>query len=86
MILRIVESSLRRRALVLLGTLILLALGVWSALRLPIDSVPDITNPQVLVNTGVPALAPEEIEALVTRPIEAEMAGLPGMIELRSLS
>jgi cobalt-zinc-cadmium resistance protein CzcA len=48
--------------------------------------VPDITSPQVLVNTAVPALAPEEIERLVTFPIESRMAGLPGMTELRSLS
>ena len=86
MIVKIVELSLRQRALVLLATLILVGVGTWAAFRLPIDSVPDITNPQVLVNTGVPALAPEEIENLVTRPIESGMAGLLGMIELRSLS
>jgi cobalt-zinc-cadmium resistance protein CzcA len=86
MVLKIVELSLRQRALVLLATLVLVAVGVWSALRLPIDAVPDITNPQVLVNTAVPALAPEEIEKLVTLPLESQMAGLPGMIELRSLS
>src|SRR5439155_4654919 len=86
MIFKTVELSLSKRAFVLLATLLLVGVGVWSALRLPIDSVPDITNPQVLVNTGVPALAPEEIEKLVTLPLESEMAGLPGMIELRSLS
>ena len=64
----------------------LIGVGVWSALRLPIDAVPDITNPQVLLNTAVPALAPEEIEKLVTLPLESQMAGLPGMMELRSLS
>jgi cobalt-zinc-cadmium resistance protein CzcA len=71
---------------VLLATLVLVGVGMWSAVRLPIDSVPDITNPQVLVNTAVPALAPEEIEKLITLPIESQMAGLPGMIEQRSLS
>src|SRR5688572_1914377 len=86
MVLKAVEWSLRQRALVLLGTLLLVGVGVWSALRLPIDAVPDITNPQVMVNTAVPALAPEEIEKLVTFPLESQMAGLPGMIELRSLS
>ena len=86
MVLKSIELSLRQRELVLLATLLLVGMGVWSALRLPIDSVPDITNPQVLVNTAVPALAPEEIEKLVTLPIESQMAGLPGMIELRSLS
>ena len=86
MILKTIEFSLRKRALVFLATLILTSVGVWSALRLPIDAVPDITSPQVLVNTGIPALAPEEIEKLVTFPLESQMAGLPGMTELRSLS
>jgi cobalt-zinc-cadmium resistance protein CzcA len=71
---------------VLLATLVLVGIGVWSALRLPIDAVPDITNVQVQINTAVPALAPEEIEKLVTFPIENEMAGMPGLVELRSLS
>ncbi len=83
---RILELSLRQRAAVLIATGALIAAGVWTALRLPIDAVPDITNVQVQINTAVPALAPEEIEKLVTFPIEGEMAGLPGMIELRSLS
>jgi cobalt-zinc-cadmium resistance protein CzcA len=86
MLLQTIEWSLRRRALLLLGALVLAGAGAWSALRLPIDAVPDITSPQVLVNTAVPALAPEEIEKLVTLPLESEMAGLPGMTELRSLS
>ena len=86
MVLKIIDASLRQRALVLLATLVLVGVGVWSALRLAIDAVPDITNPQVLVNTAVTALAPEEIEKLVTLPLESQMAGLPGMIELRSLS
>jgi cobalt-zinc-cadmium resistance protein CzcA len=86
MVLRAIEFSLRQRALVILLTLVLVGLGIWSAVRLPIDSVPDITSPQVLLNTAVAALAPEEIEKLVTLPLESEMAGLPGMIELRSLS
>ncbi len=83
---RLLEFSVRQRALVLLAALVLVGIGVWSALRLPIDAVPDITNIQVQVNTQVPALAPEEIEKLVTFPIENEMAGIPGLTELRSLS
>ena len=83
---RILEFSLRQRAIVLLATLILVAVGVWSASRLPLDAVPDITNPQVQINTAISALAPEEIEKQVTFPIENEMSGIPGMVELRSLS
>src|SRR6185436_10881768 len=83
---RLLEASLRQRAFVLLCAALLVAVGLWSAARLPLDAVPDITNPQVQINTAVAALAPEEIEKLVTFPIESEMAGLPGMVELRSLS
>ena len=83
---RILEFSLRQRAFVILATLILVAVGLWSALRLPLDAVPDITSPQVQINTAINALAPEEIEKQVTFPIESEMSGIPGMLELRSLS
>jgi heavy metal efflux system protein len=86
MLARLIEFSLQRRALVVFGAVIVTALGLWSAARLPVDAVPDITNPQVQINTEVAALAPEEIETLVTIPIEMEMSGLPGMQELRSLS
>jgi cobalt-zinc-cadmium resistance protein CzcA len=86
MIARIIEASLRQRAFVLLAAVALLLVGLWSASRLPIDAVPDITNVQVQVNTEVSALAPEEIEKLVTFPLETELAGVPGMTEMRSLS
>ena len=86
MIHQLLEFSLRQRLLVLLAALALVATGVWAALRLPIDAVPDVTNAQVQVNTEVPALAPEEIEKLVTYPIEIELAGVPGADEMRSIS
>ena len=86
MIDKILELSLRHRAFVLLATLALIGVGLWSASRLPIDAVPDITGVQVQINTEVPALAAEESEKLVTRPIEIEMAGLPGIEEMRSLT
>lgn len=82
----IIDFSLRKRGLIVFVSLLLVAAGTWSAFRVPIDAVPDITNPQVQVNTPVSALAPDEIEALVTVLIEREMAGLPAMTELRSLS
>ena len=82
----LLEAVMRQRVAVLLATLVLIGVGVWAMLRLPIDAVPDITNPQVQINTAVPALAPEEVEKLVSFPIESEMAGLPDMVELRSLS
>lgn len=86
MIERLLEFSLRQRAVVLLATAALLAAGLWSARELPIDAVPDITQPQVQINTRVLALAPEEAEVLVTRVLEQELAGLPQLHELRSLT
>src|SRR6266542_2226230 len=83
---RILEFSLRQRAIVLLGAFGLLGGGLWSASHLPIDAVPDITGVQVQINTEVSALAAEESEKLVTQIIEREMAGLPGMEEMRSLT
>lgn len=86
MIHQILEFSLRQRGVVLLLTAALIAGGVWSATHLPIDAVPDLTGIQVQINTEVPVLASEESEKLVTRPIEMEMQGLPGVMEIRSLT
>ncbi|HWB99765.1 MAG TPA: CusA/CzcA family heavy metal efflux RND transporter [Bryobacteraceae bacterium] len=86
MIDKILEFSLRQRAFVLLGAFGLMAVGAWSAARLPIDAQPDITNVQVQINTAVPALAPEEVEKLVSYPIEAEMGGIERLTEVRSIS
>ncbi|PYL16669.1 MAG: hypothetical protein DME30_08810 [Verrucomicrobia bacterium] len=86
MIDKILELSLRQRAFILLAALALVAVGLWSASRLSIDAVPDITGVQVQINTEVSALAAEESERFVTWPIEIEMAGLPGLEEMRSLT
>lgn len=83
---KLIETGMQNRVAVLAATFALVLIGGWSASKLPIDAVPDITNPQVQINTSVAALAPEEVEKLVTFPIETEMAGLPEMVELRSLS
>src|SRR5215510_7188025 len=82
----ILEFSLRQRMFILMATVILVALGVWSAVRLPMDAVPDITNVQVQINTSVDALAAEEIEKQITFPIETAMAGLQGLEQIRSIS
>ena len=60
MIDKILEFSLRQRALVLLAAFGLLGVGLWSALNLPIDAVPDITGIQVQINTEISALAAED--------------------------
>ena len=86
MIDKILEFAMRQRALVLLGAIGLLGAGLWSAWHLPIDAVPDITGVQVQINTEVSSLAAEESEKLITRPIEMELAGLPGVTEMRSIT
>ncbi|MBB5036649.1 efflux RND transporter permease subunit [Prosthecobacter dejongeii] len=86
MITSILEFSLKNRFLVIMGALLLLAAGIFSALHLPVDAVPDITNTQVQVNTAVPGLAPEETEKLVTYPLELALAGIQGVEEFRSLT
>lgn len=86
MIDRILEFALRQRVFVLLAALGLIVVGIWSAVHLPVDAVPDITNVQVQINTSVESLAPEEIEKLVTYPIEMEMGGIQKLVEVRSLS
>lgn len=77
---------MRNWLLVGLMTLVLVAWGVWSAMRLPVDAVPDITNNQVQIITVTPTLAGQEVEQLVTYPIEQSIANLPGITEVRSIS
>ncbi len=67
-------------------TLALIVWGVWSAGKLPVDAVPDITNNQVQIITLTPTLAAQETEQLVTYPIEQSLANLPDLEEMRSIS
>ena len=86
MLARLIEVSLRHRSAVIALTLLLATLGAWSLTRLPIDALPDVTPVQVQVDTVAPALGPEEIERQITYPVEQSLAGLPGLVEVRSLS
>lgn len=86
MIDKVLEFSIRQRVFVVIAVAGLILVGIWAAINLPIDAVPDITNVQVQINTTTPALAPEEIEKLVTFPIETEMGGIENLEEVRSLS
>ncbi len=86
MIDKILEFAVRQRVLVLMGALALLLVGLWSAKKLPMDAIPDITGVQVQVNTTIPSLAPGEVENLVTFPLETALGGIAGVTEMRSLS
>jgi cobalt-zinc-cadmium resistance protein CzcA len=83
---RLIEGALRRRVLVLVGVVSLVALGVWSVLRIPIDAFPDVTNVQVEVLSTAPGMSPPEVERFVTYPVETSMRGLPRLAEVRSVS
>ena len=83
---RIIGWSLAHRLAVIAGALLLAAVGSLSLARLPIDAFPDTTPVQVQVNTVAAALGPSEIESQVTVPVERAIGGLPGLLELRSIS
>jgi cobalt-zinc-cadmium resistance protein CzcA len=86
MIERLIRTALAQRLIVLLTVLGLIVSGVAAFRHLPIDAFPDVTPVQVQVITKMPALAPAEIERLVTFPLEIEFTNLPGKKELRSVS
>ncbi len=83
---RIISFSIKQKFFIGLLTLALVFWGIWSATKLPVDAVPDITNNQVQIITLTPTLAAQETEQLVTYPIEQSIANLPGIVELRSIS
>ncbi len=83
---RLIDFSLHHRALVILGTLVLMAAGGLALGQLDIDAFPDTTPVQIQINTVAPALSPEEIERQITFPVEQAISGLPGLQDLRSLS
>jgi heavy metal efflux system protein len=83
---RIVTSSLRQRFLVVLLTMVLIGAGARSLNRLPVDAYPDLSPPLVDVITQWPGHAAEEVERLITVPVEREMNGLPRLTISRSIS
>ena len=83
---RIIGASIAHRWLMMGLTGVLIAIGIWSFTKLPIDATPDITNVQVQINTAAPGYSPLETEQRITYPVETVMAGLPRMEQARSLS
>src|SRR5690606_15784500 len=78
--------SIKNKLVIGIMTLLLILWGSWSVTKLPIDAVPDITNNQVQIITLCPTLAGQEVEQLVTFPIEQSIANLPDLEETRSIS
>ena len=83
---RLVELSLRYKLLVLILFLIVAAAGYRAVRSLPIDAFPDVTPVQVNVYTEASGLAAEDVEQLLTTPVESALAGLPKVQEIRSVS
>ena len=86
MLTRILEWSLTHRLVVILAWVGVALAGVVSWVRMPIDAFPDTTPVQVQINSVAPALAPLEVERQITRPLEFAISGLPGLVEVRSVS
>jgi len=86
MLANIIGFAIRQRWFVLAIVAALIALGAWSATRVPIDAVPDITNVQVQINTEAEGFSPLESEQRITYPIETAIAGLPALDYTRSVS
>lgn len=83
---KIIKFSIKNKIIIGIMTLALIVWGLWSASKLPIDAVPDITNNQVQIFTSTPTLAGQEVERLVTFPIEQSIANIPDIEEIRSIS
>src|SRR5229473_2734065 len=86
MIHEIVQAALRQRFLVLMLTAFITIGGIMSFQRMPVDAYPDLAPPQVEITTQWPGHAAEEVERLVTLPLELEMNGVPHMVVIRSIS
>jgi len=83
---KIIRFSIKNKLVIGIMTLALIVWGVWSANKLPIDALPDVTNNQVQIITRAPTLAAQEVEQFITYPVEKSMVNLPNIVEMRSFS
>ncbi|REA63069.1 CusA/CzcA family heavy metal efflux RND transporter [Dyadobacter luteus] len=86
MLTKIIQFSVQNKLIISIFVLIWIAYGTYQITQLPIDAVPDITNNQVQVITNAPALGAEDVERLITFPIEQALSNIPGLQESRSMS
>jgi HME family heavy-metal exporter len=82
----LLNSSLSNRLLVLIASVVLMAYGAWTLSRTPVDVFPDLNKPTVTIMTEAGGMAAEEVEQLITFPLETTMNGLPGVETVRSVS
>ena len=83
---KIIQFSIKNKFIILLFTLVLIAWGSYSVKELPLDALPDVTNNQVQIITTAPTLASQEVEQLITYPLEQAVKTIAKVIELRSIS
>ncbi len=86
MLAQLIDLCLRNRPIVVMAAALFAVIGAVSFSRLPFDAFPDTTPVQVQVNTVAPALSPVEVERQITYPVEQAISGLPGLVEVRSIS
>ncbi|MBK8551237.1 MAG: efflux RND transporter permease subunit [Ignavibacteria bacterium] len=86
MINKIIAFSIKQKLVIGFLILILILFGIYSAIKLPIDAVPDITNNQIQIITSSPTLSATEVERFITYPVEIAMKSLPDIVEMRSIS
>jgi len=86
MLSRIIRFSLQHKFIILLSTTAIIGFGIYSLTQIPIGAVPDVTNNQVQVITTSRNLSTQDMEQFITYPVELEMANLPGVQEIRSVS
>ncbi|MEP7163198.1 MAG: CusA/CzcA family heavy metal efflux RND transporter [Ferruginibacter sp.] len=83
---KIIHFSIQNKLIVAVFTIALIIWGVWSAAKLPVDALPDVTNNQVQVITRAPTLAAQEVEQFITYPVERALSNIQGIEEMRSFS
>ncbi len=83
---KLIRFALHNRAIVIAFALLLMLMGVKTTMELPVEVLPDLTKPTVIVLTESPGLAPEEVEINITQPIERSLLGVAGLTRLRSNS
>ncbi|CAN1565427.1 COG3696 Putative silver efflux pump [Fimbriimonadaceae bacterium] len=83
---KVLHFSLTQRFFVIIATILMVAVGIVSWQQLTLDAVPDITTNQIAINTETGGMSPEEVEKMVTFPIETAIGGIPGVEQVRSLS
>ncbi len=83
---KIIRFSIHNKLIIGVITIAMVVWGIWSAAKLPVDALPDITNNQVQVITTAPTLAAQEVEQFITYPVEKALANIQGVVEMRSFS